>query len=423
MQIRFRSLVPTKFLTLALSLVSLVTFADKAKYVASFADFNERANSARPVSVVFFGGALTWGEGASEPERTSFRALTENFLKSEYPKAKFSFYDAAIGGAGSKLGMFRVQSDVLARNPDLVFVDFALEDHIDGTDQQTLTSYERILRDIIAEGVPVVEILLGSRTNFAADWKFMGPERLRGYKEFGLLYHTAIANTFPVLQNYFKNGIHTRDEIWPHDDVNVNDLGHQLVFQAVRAAFKDAVNKKRRCNFPQYAVFADDYAKRTQFFLANSTLPDGWHVADSLRSSFEPVKIANDWMKRVAVSGVADRESVQPIQLDFNGTFVGILGEADEHGLPFKVRIDGAPVMYRPKEQNWPTSTAKLGGGDRFFWHEISDTLVPGRHLLEIEPVVSADDRKGELRIESICIAGPENTNAVDMVSLKSIGY
>lgn len=407
MQTRFSFLSWKKILALTLSFFSIAAFADKATYIASFADFDQRASSAMPVSVVFFGGALTWGEGASDPERTSYRALTEAYLQQKYRKAKFSFYDAAVGGAGSKLGMFRVNSDVLAHKPDLVFVDFTVDDHIDGTDQQTLGSYERILRDLVAEGVPVAEVLFGTRTNFGADWKYLGPERLRDHLELAALYHIAIGNSFPIVQNYFRNKTHTRDEIWPHDDVKVNDLGHQFIFQATRDGLEKAIRQKRLCNFPTDAVFANQYKMRFQFFPAGLPLPGGWRVAKSLRTPMESAEISNDWTSQIAVSGVEDKEHLKPIQFEFSGTFVGILGEADEHGLDFKVRIDGAPIPFQEKKPAWPTSTAKLGGGERFFWHEISDKLSPGRHMIQIEPAIFNGDEKGELRIESICVAGP----------------
>ena len=94
------------------------------------------------MSVVFFGGSLTWGANASDPQRTSYRALMGDYLRAKYPKTPFVFHDAAIGGTGSKLGMFRLERDVLSRKPDLVFLDFSANDDQVGTDIQTLASYE-----------------------------------------------------------------------------------------------------------------------------------------------------------------------------------------------------------------------------------------------------------------------------------------
>ncbi len=58
-------------------------------------------------------------------------------FEQEYPAAHFRFRDAAIGGTGSQLGVFRLDRDVLAHNPDLVFVDFTANDDINSADPET----------------------------------------------------------------------------------------------------------------------------------------------------------------------------------------------------------------------------------------------------------------------------------------------
>src|SRR4051794_25762964 len=82
-----------KILAIFFCVSSLTANAETATYLASFGDFDSRARStAKPVSVVFFGGSLTWGDGASDPEKTSYRALMEKFLREKYPLAHFVFH-------------------------------------------------------------------------------------------------------------------------------------------------------------------------------------------------------------------------------------------------------------------------------------------------------------------------------------------
>jgi len=64
----------------------------------SFADFDCRARAGERLCVAFFGGSLTWGANASDPQRTSYRALCGQQLEAHYPRARFRFVDAAIGG-------------------------------------------------------------------------------------------------------------------------------------------------------------------------------------------------------------------------------------------------------------------------------------------------------------------------------------
>lgn len=388
---------------------TLSAFADRPIYSASFADFDRRARSSeKTVSVVFFGGSLTWGDGASDPERTSFRGLMQSYLRAKYPNARFAFTDAAIGGTGSKLGMFRVAPDVLSHNPDLVFLDFTTEDGLAKTDRQSLASYERILRDLIGQGVPVLEVLFGAKNYFAEDWSHLGPPRYRDHLEMGNLYHTGIGNSFPILQNFFRTNSLSREEIWPEEDWKASDVGHQIYFETARAGLEQAIREKRLCNFPLEPVFADEYKKRFQLYPGTSALPSGWHSGKTLRPNSDTRENANHWISEIAIAGAKDVSDAVSLKVQFNGTFVGILGEAKNDGLGFRVFVDEEPVPYqiRPRKEIWPTSTVPWGGGTRFFWYEISDKLSPGRHILEILPVAESGET-GELRIESICVAGP----------------
>src|SRR5690606_9136467 len=97
---------------------------------SSFTAFDTRAKAGEHLKVVFFGASLTWGANASDPNETSYRAVVRDLLEKEYPAARFRFRDSAIGGTGSQLGAFRLERDVLAHKPDLVFVDFSANDNI-----------------------------------------------------------------------------------------------------------------------------------------------------------------------------------------------------------------------------------------------------------------------------------------------------
>ena len=73
-----------------------------------------------PLRVVYFGGSITQAEG--------WRVGFHTWLQKSYPAAQIEMINAAIGGTGSDLGVFRVGRDVLAHNPDLVFLEFSVND-------------------------------------------------------------------------------------------------------------------------------------------------------------------------------------------------------------------------------------------------------------------------------------------------------
>lgn len=72
------------------------------------------------VRVGYLGGSITAAPG--------WRVKSLEWLRKRYPKAKLEEINAAIGGTGSDLGVFRVDQDVLQHKPDLMFVEFAVND-------------------------------------------------------------------------------------------------------------------------------------------------------------------------------------------------------------------------------------------------------------------------------------------------------
>ena len=137
----------------------LMLFASQAA-PSSIADFAAKAEKRQPLSVVFFGGSLTFGANASDPNTTSYRGLMTRWLREKYPNTPITFHDASIGGTGSQLGMFRLERDVLSHRPDLVFLDFTVNDGAEETDIESLASYERIVRELMATDAAVMPVLM-----------------------------------------------------------------------------------------------------------------------------------------------------------------------------------------------------------------------------------------------------------------------
>lgn len=97
-------------------------------------------------TVAFIGGSVTVGEGASDSEATSYRALTYRYLERRFPNVAFTFINAAIGGTTSTYGAFRLEDHVLDHGGvDLLFVEFAVNDA--GNRIESIRAMEGIVRN------------------------------------------------------------------------------------------------------------------------------------------------------------------------------------------------------------------------------------------------------------------------------------
>ena len=72
------------------------------------------------VRLGYLGGSITAAGG--------WRVQTREGFAVQFPGAQVREINAAIGGTGSDLGVFRVHRDVLQHKPDLLFVEFAVND-------------------------------------------------------------------------------------------------------------------------------------------------------------------------------------------------------------------------------------------------------------------------------------------------------
>jgi lysophospholipase L1-like esterase len=91
------------------------------------------------VHICYFGGSITAQPG--------WRVKTTKWFQATWPKAKVIETDATIGGTDSEHGVYRCGQDVLASKPDLVFVEFAVNDG-GGNAHRIYQAMEGIVRQI-----------------------------------------------------------------------------------------------------------------------------------------------------------------------------------------------------------------------------------------------------------------------------------
>lgn len=388
----------------------------------TFASFNERAEKGDNLNVIFFGGSLTWGANASDPLITSYRGLMMDYLIKKYPKAHFNFVDAAIGGTGSSLGLFRLERDVMKFKPDLVFLDFTMNDGPDEVDPQKLASYEHLVREIVKSGSALQPVI--TTFKFFVD-KPEAPKLplIDDHTKLALAYGVPPANIHQAISKAVQAKQADVAVLWPFDGAHPDDPGYKLFFEEVRNQFEKNLAAKVVNQVPGEPVFAELYPNVERQILADLPLPKGWTRAKTRRTSLWFDGLSSRWMGDVAEAKVTNDVIPEPLELKFKGSMVGLFGERDGVTVPFRAWIDGQPVAVpqpKPKvkpevepepDYLWKSDTSrfappKAGSGILFSWILLAKDLKDGEHTLRIEPVFENADPKADLRIESVCSAG-----------------
>ena len=87
----------------------------------------EKARRGEAVTYVALGGSITQGACASRKENC-YAALVAAWWENTFPACPFRFVNAGIGATGSLIGLHRADREVLAFQPDLITVEFGVND-------------------------------------------------------------------------------------------------------------------------------------------------------------------------------------------------------------------------------------------------------------------------------------------------------
>jgi lysophospholipase L1-like esterase len=210
-----------------------------------------RAKAGKDVAIAYIGGSLTEGAGAT--------GLDKNFVSVSGAAFKTLFgsghaVNAGMSGTPSTLGVIRYQRDVVQKigaNPDIVIIEFAVND---GDDMTRGATYESLVRDILkAKNAPAVILLFSV---FRTQWNLQ--ERF-----------------IPVGQAYGLPMISIKDAVVPElnskalttkqffaDEYHPTNYGHQLMADCLANLFKTvdaAAADPKDISLPDAAVIGKQY--------------------------------------------------------------------------------------------------------------------------------------------------------------------
>jgi len=385
---------------LAILLASVSAFAESPE--SAFQRFDQRAQAGERLSVVFFGGSLTWGAQATDPQLTSYRALVSRRLEDHYPKAHFTFWDAAIGGTGSQLGAFRMERDVFARHPDLVFLDFTVNDGpFAKPNPDRLASYESLIRRLVQKDIPVVPLILAVKKDTLPN----APSRPldASHKEIAAAYGLPVGDAVTLIQQRVREGSATPDELWPlpDDQTHPGDAGYALYAEAAWQAYEQAVANSLTLRLPEPMLHADTYMTvRRQKISQLGPLPSGWKPGSPQRTAITFDFLPSRWLDEVSIAArPAEGEALPPapLRLKVKARNILLFGEATPLSGKYEVRVDGGEA------RTFDAGQMARQGNLRYVETIASDLDPAKEHLVEITPRLEPGQ---ELHLESVCVAG-----------------
>ncbi len=355
---------------------SLVSAGDAARLWRAM----DKARRGEPVVVGVIGGSITQGAKASKPE-LRYGDLVAAWWRRAFPGAAVTFVNAGIGATGSNYGALRAERDLLSKGPDVVVVEYAVND---GGTPQAAETLEGIVRQILKRpNVPAVVLLFMVNRNggSAQDW------------------------FVKVGEHYRLPMVSYRDAVWPEiqagrlawtdvspDEVHPNDRGHAWAADWIGRMLQGALDRlpAAGATLPEPPALPvprfSDLFERTSLFEAGALKPvanQGW--------AFDEKK--KGWVSATP-GAVIEFEVEGRVVFSMHHVVRGAMGRA-------RVTVDGAAprTLEGWFDQTW--------GGYRQT-NELVRDLAPGRHRVRLELLQekSAGSDGHEFRILGLGSAG-----------------
>jgi lysophospholipase L1-like esterase len=207
-----------------------------------------KAQNGQEVSIVYLGGSITEGSNAS-PRNTNCYAYRSAQLFAEKfmaDKTKLRYHNAGISGTPSLLGVTRCEKDVLSHQPDVVFVEFAVND---GGDANSRMAYESLVCKLLeSESQPaVILIFTVGETGWSAQDHM---------QKIGKHYNLGMISIKDAVWPQIQQGLLTwRD--YSSDYVHPNNAGHAFMADCIGYYLDQAAAVEPICRpvpkFPFYS--------------------------------------------------------------------------------------------------------------------------------------------------------------------------
>ncbi|ATC65552.1 GDSL family lipase [Nibricoccus aquaticus] len=347
--------------------------------------------------VAYLGGSITAAEG--------WRPLTTTFLRELLPDSAITEIAAGVPGTGSDLGVCRLGADVLRHRPDLLFVEFAVNDA-----NTAPADIERTMEGIVRQtwrANPATDICF-VYTVSTPGWPDVQagnyPASVRAMETVAAHYGIPTVQLgFEVARRVadkgmlFKGTAQDGDRAFSVDGVHPTPAGHRVYADVLRRALPEFL--KTTASRPPLppSLRADNWEHAEQRVLSREMFRGEWKAVplddENLRGATKAL-LPPTW--RADKAGDA-------IEFDFTGTHLGLLGIAAPDSGWFTVTVDGNAPVTDTFFDAYVTPT--FCRARKWFYPQ---PLPPGKHRVRVELSDRAVDKAAIKQAAGKTLADPE---------------
>ena len=342
----------------------------------------KKAQGGEDITVAYIGGSIT--QGSSAGNDLCYAKLTYNWLQTTFPDIKVNYVNAGIGATGSYIGVYRADRDVLSKNPDLVFVEFSVNDTMNDK-ERNINSYDSLLRKLWNYETAPAVVCIGMTQE---DGTSFGP-------------HEEIAKSYDLPFISYKNAIlHVINDkkfiLWDDisdDNIHPNVAGHKVLSDLIINYLQGVVD-----NVAEISEIESDFSTAftdDKYSTATLLTPDNITPLEIVGFTLENDNFGNfgNYWRMITADG-----DYKGATLKFEAEFktLGLFyGEIVRRGGMFKVIVDG-------EEKATIDAMFPNGWGNYVEAIEVATYNETAKRTVEIVPVNGTS--VGQINISALAI-------------------
>lgn len=288
----------------------------------------------QPIAAAFLGGSITEGAGASDASRTSYRAMTGQFLTDRFADSAVTCVNAGVGGTNSTFGAHRFQDHVLRHGPiDLLFVEFAVND---GTDrEESIRGMEGIVRQCrrLSPDTDIVFLYTAADKNLSAETPF----NIAVHEEVAAHYGIPSVNFAAAVYDRIQAGDVQWEELAP-DRVHPNDAGYALYAEVLRGFLEEQLVASDEASATVDPAPMDEQCYEQAAMLDLNAAEHGGAFRQSDGSALQPV---GNW--RYPLDHLFSDAPGESLAFSVTGTLAGVLLLCGADTGSLEYAINGGP--------------------------------------------------------------------------------
>lgn len=263
----------------------------------------EKASAGEDVTIAYIGGSITEGYNAGTTEiyaKLSYEYFAETYGTGD----NVSYVNAGLSGTPSTLGLIRSDRDLFEYEPDIIFIEFAVNDS--SADRYAYDSL--IMKCLSQENEPAVVLLFSIIES--------GYTCQDDMSSIGFYYSLPLISVKNAIWPEIEEGRMTWED-WSNDESHPNEYGQAVYADFIINYFKtvDAAETDEAVDVPEKLCLKKDLTSMTMMDKNNLTVEStGSFVGGSGLNSF-----TEGWVKE------ADATDNESFTFTFTGTYLYVV--------------------------------------------------------------------------------------------------